>query len=154
MTEKERIQTIFRPIAVLEALTPEAVAAVPEGYCIDEYIPIRQYPFRIGRESRVKMVDGALHRVERPKSGQHQPNNDLYLVDRGVLFNISREHAQIEQESHGYVLVDRGSAAGTKINDEPIGGNDTGGRMKISDGDEIRIGTKASPYRFRFIDLS
>ena len=154
MTEKERIQTIFRPIAVLVALTPEAVAAVPEGYSIKEYIPIRQYPFRIGRESRVKMVDGKLHRVERPKSGQHQPNNDLYLVDRGVLFNISREHLQIEQESHGYVLVDRGSATGTKLNDEPIGGNDSGGRIKISDGDEIRIGTKASPYRFRFIDLS
>jgi len=74
-------------------------------------------------------------------------------VDRGVLLNISREHLQLECDGQRYVLVDRGSASGTKVNMEPVGGDDSGGKLSVKDGDELIIGTKASPYRYRFIDL-
>ena len=154
MADKKQITEMFRPIAVLEAMTPEAISAVSQGNIVNGLIPIRRFPFRIGRESRVRAVDGKIERIERPKLNQTEPNNDLYLVDRGVLLNISREHLQIECDGESYVLVDRGSASGTKVNMEPVGGDDSGGTLSVKDGDEILIGTKASPYRYRFIDLS
>lgn len=154
MVDKKQITETFRPLAVLEAMTPEALSAVSQGNIVDGFIPIRKFPFRIGRESRVRVVDGKVERIERPKLNQVDPNNDLYLVDRGVLLNISREHLQIECHPDGYVIVDRGSASGTKVNLVPVGGDDSGGRISVNDGDEIIIGTQASPYRYRFIDLS
>jgi pSer/pThr/pTyr-binding forkhead associated (FHA) protein len=153
MVDKKQITEMFRPSAVLEALTPEAISAVSQGNIINGFIPIRKFPFRIGRESRVRVVDGKIERIERPKLDQVEPNNDLYLVDRGVLLNISREHLQLECDGQNYVLVDRGSASGTKVNMEPVGGDDSGGKLSVKDGDELIIGTKASPYRYRFIDL-
>ena len=114
---------------------------------------MRKFPYRIGRESRVLVVDGRTQRVERPKLNQVEPNNDLFLLDGGTLLNISREHLQIERRGGGYVLIDRGSASGTKVNMQPVGGDDRGGEAAIKDGDEIIIGTKASPYRYRFIVL-
>lgn len=114
---------------------------------------IRRLPFRIGRESRVKKVNGRIERIERPKLDDREPNNDLYLVDRGHLLNISREHLRIEIDGDAFYLVDRGSACGTKVNGEAVGGDDQGGRTLLSDGDIITIGTTESPYRFRFLDL-
>jgi pSer/pThr/pTyr-binding forkhead associated (FHA) protein len=154
MIDKKEINDLFSPLAVLQALTPDAVSAVAPGQIIDRFVPIRKYPFRIGRESRVRVIDGKKHRVERPKLNQIEPNNDLYLVDQGVLLNISREHLQVERDGDGYKVVDRGSASGTKVNTEHVGGDDAGGTLSISDGDELKIGTQASPYRYRFIDLS
>lgn len=154
MVDKKQITEMFRPLAVLEAMTPEAISAVSQGNIIDGFIPIRKFPFRIGRESRVRVVDGKIERIERPKLNQIEPNNDLYLVDRGVLLNISREHLQLERDGEHLILVDRGSASGTKVNMEPVGGDDRGGTMAVKDGDEITIGTKASPYRYRLIDLA
>ena len=151
---KKDIVELLRPVAALEPLTPEALSAVPQDRIISTFIPIRKFPFRIGRESRVQLVDGSLHRVERPKGKQHDPNNDLYLIDRGVLFNISREHLEIEQPHEGaYIVVDRGSASGTKVNGVSIGGKDKGGKVELQDGDGIKIGTKSSPYQYRFISL-
>jgi pSer/pThr/pTyr-binding forkhead associated (FHA) protein len=154
MVDKKQITEMFRPLAVLEAMTPEALSAVSQGNIINGFIPIRKFPFRIGRESRVRVVDGKIERIERSKLNQIDPNNDLYLVDRGVLLNISREHLQIERHGDSHSIVDRGSASGTKVNLEPVGGDDSGGEISLTDGDEILIGTKASPYRYRFVDLS
>ena len=142
------------PVAALEALTPDAALAVPQSQIINGLICIRRFPFRIGRESRVKNVNGRIERIERPKLDDREPNNDLYLIDHGQLLNISREHLLIEQSGNGYVLVDRGSACGTKINDNPVGGSDEGGSGLLQDGDIITIGTMESPYRYRYIDLS
>ncbi len=153
MVDKKQIEEMFRILAVLEALTPEAVSAVPQSNILNGYIPVRKFPYRIGRESRVLVVDGRTQRVERPKLNQVEPNNDLFLMDGGALLNISREHLQIERRGSGYVLIDRGSASGTKVNMQPVGGDDRGGQTAIKDGDEIRIGTKGSPYRYRFIVL-
>lgn len=153
MIDKKQLLTTFLPIAVLQAETTDAAEAVPQQQLFDGMVCIRRLPFRIGRESRVKKVNGRIERIERPKLDDREPNNDLYLVDRGHLLNISREHLLIEVDGESFYLVDRGSACGTKVNGEPVGGEDQGGRSILKDGDIITIGTMESPYRFRFLDL-
>ena len=153
MTDKKQLLTTFLPIAVLQAETRDAAEAVPQHQLFDGMVCIKRLPFRIGRESRVKKIDGRIERIERPKLDDREPNNDLYLVDRGHLLNISREHLRIEIDGEAFSLVDRGSACGTKVNGEPVGGEDQGGRKILKDGDIITIGTLESPYRFRFLDL-
>jgi hypothetical protein len=153
MIDKKQLLTTFLPIAVLQTETPDAAEAVPQQQLFDGMVCIRRMPFRIGRESRVKKVNGRVERIERPKLDDREPNNDLYLVDRGHLLNISREHLRIELVGDAFYLVDRGSACGTKVNGEPVGGDDQGGRTILKDGDIITIGTMESPYRFRFLDL-
>jgi len=153
MIDKKQLLTTFLPMAVLQTETQDAAEAVPQQQLFDGMVCIRRMPFRIGRESRVKKVNGRFERIERPKLDDREPNNDLYLVDRGHLLNISREHLRIELVGDAFYLVDRGSACGTKVNDEPVGGDDQGGRTILKDGDIITIGTMESPYRFRFLDL-
>jgi pSer/pThr/pTyr-binding forkhead associated (FHA) protein len=63
---------------------------------------------------------------------------------------ISREHFLIDYDGQSLTLVDRGSVCGTIVQGKQIGGNRSGGRTVLQDGDEIIIGTTASPYRFRF----
>lgn len=139
------------PKAVLKALTPEAIEATPINQIVDNCIIVRQFPFRIGRESRVARISGRLERVERPKKGNSKPNNDLYLVDRGHRMNISREHFLIECRDGKYFLVDRGSACGTKVKGKNVGGDDSGGAVEIEDGDVIGVGAIGTPYIYQFI---
>ncbi len=153
MNEKHNIVETITPLAVLKAVTPEALRAVPQGLLAGEYICIRTFPFKIGRESRVRNVKGHLERIERPKRDNKEPNNDLYLIDEGRFLNISREHFQIEKDRDSFVLRDRGSACGTKLGEENIGGEDAGGVHPIKDGDIIAVGAKATPYLFQFFSL-
>ena len=153
MDDKKQILETLLPVAALQAITVEAEEAVPQSMITEGYVCIRKFPFKVGRESRVQTVKGKIERVERPKLDDREPSNDLYLVDRGQLLNISREHLLIESNGSGYLLKDRGSACGTKVNNDPVGGSDSGGTSSLSDGDEIVIGTMESPYRFRFVDL-
>lgn len=154
MEDKLNILKKHLPKAALLALTPEAVEAVPLPQIEDDLILMHHFPYKVGRESRVKQIDGRLERVERPKKDDSEPNNDLYLVDRGHLLNISREHFQIEQRDGAFYLVDRGSACGTKIGRESVGGDDTGGAQLLNDGDIIAIGAKSTPYVYRFISFT
>ena len=154
MDDKKQILTTLVPVAALQAMTTEAAEAVPLVMITEGLVCIRKFPFKIGRESRVQTVKGKIERIERPKLDDREPNNDLYLVDRGQLLNISREHLLIESSGSGYLLRDRGSACGTKVNENGVGGSDSGGSLPLNDGDEIIIGTIESPYRFRFVDLS
>ncbi len=153
MDEKIKILENVIPLAVLKAITPAAKEAAPQGQRIDDLISIRKFPFRIGRESRVRKIDGREERVERLKLDNREANNDLYLVDREELLNISREHLQIEKTESGYRLVDRRSACGTKIDGVAIGGNGKGGSVALHDGEVIGIGSKSSLYLYRFITL-
>lgn len=154
MDEKLNILNELMPIAVLKPLTPEAMAAVPQSQKFGDMILIRRFPFKIGRESRVRLVDGKVERIERPKRDDRKPNNDLYLLDQGHLLNISREHLQIEAgDNGGYTVVDRGSACGTKIADRAVGGGDLGGREPLNDGEVIGIGAKGTPYLYQFVAL-
>lgn len=153
MDEKRQILDQVMPRAVLRAMNEEAIEAIPANSRIGDLVVIRKFPFRIGRESRIRTIDGKTERVERQKLGDRQPNNDLYLIDKGKRLNISREHLQIERESGGYVLVDRGSACGTKIDGASVGGADSGGRGVLRDGDIFAIGTISTPYVYKFIVL-
>lgn len=151
MDAKDVMLAEIAPKAVLKALTPETMEAVPQALLVGDKVVIREFPFKVGRESRVRKVDGKVERIERPKRDDRDPTNDLYLVDRGHLLNISREHFQIEKNGDGYILVDRGSACGTKIDETRVGGADQEGRQVLRDGDVIAVGAKGTPYRFQFI---
>jgi hypothetical protein len=132
--------------AVLIPLTDEARSASSAApTCID------RYPFRVGRESRINATPYVKDVNERHKSNT-SPNNDLYLLDALKKLHISREHFQIEtRPDGGYDLVDRNSACGTLVGKKAVGGGDKGGRCTLVSGDNITIGTKSSPYIFRFL---
>ena len=128
----------------LIALTPEARGALGGAE-----VEITGFPFRVGRESRSLKVSGQEMSLERRASGG-KPNNDLYLLERGELLNVSREHFQIERRDTGYVLVDRGSTCGTIVEGQVVGGQNTGGTAPLRAGDVIIVGTSASPFVFKF----
>ena len=153
MSEKKNILKKLVPVAVLKAMTPAAGQAVTQTLLIDGYIPIRSFPFRVGRESRVKIVDGRVERVERVKYNQATPTNDLYLIDDGHRLNISREHFQIEQDGQKYYVYDRGSACGTFVGENALNAKNQTATAELKDGDTIVIGTKQSPYVYQFIVL-
>ena len=153
MDHKLEILTKLLPKAILQALTPEALEAVPAHFLEGDMIALSTFPFKIGRESRLIKVNGKLERMERPKKDDSPPSNDLYLIDRGHCLNISREHFEIVISDGGYTLIDRGSACGTKIDGRNIGGDDQGGSAKLQDGDEIAVGAVGTPYIFRFISF-
>jgi pSer/pThr/pTyr-binding forkhead associated (FHA) protein len=153
MDEKQKILEAITPVAVLKAMTPEAKRAVPHASLVEGVIGIRKFPFRIGRESRVKKINGKMERIERAKLDDREPSNDLYLIDDGHLLNISREHLQLEKNGSEYLLIDRGSACGTRVGDVVVGGHDDIGRLILTDGDIIAIGSKSTPYLFQFISL-
>ncbi len=153
MNDKTSILKLLTPKAVLEAISPEANASVPPSQIEHGFVKINQFPFSVGRESRVKESEGKLIRIERVKFTDHEPNNDLYLIDAVRPLNISREHFTIVKNSNGYVLIDRYSACGTAIGTNRIGGRDSGGQARLEDGDIIMIGGEDSPYRFKFICL-
>ncbi len=153
MDEKQAILEAVIPMAVLKAMTPEAKKAVPQSVLIEGVVCIRKFPFRVGRESRVKKINGKVERIERTKLDNKEPNNDLYLIDDGHLLNISREHFQINKKGDEFILFDRGSVCGTHIQDINVGGNDSPGSLTLKDGDIICVGTKTSPFVFQFITL-
>lgn len=154
METKEQILAQVLPQGVLEPLTLEARSALPQCLRSITYVMIHKLPFRIGRESRVRPTKGGLERVERPSLADDcASNNDLYLVDSGEKLNISREHLQIELRDGNYVVADRGSACGTHVGDSAIGGDGQLGVSHLCDGDTITIGTKTSPYQYRFFNF-
>lgn len=129
----------------LEALTPEAEQSLGS-----ERLAIWCLPFRVGRECRMVAGDDGLRIAERRK-GDIQPSNELYLLDTGPRLQVSRAHFQIEaDQGQGYRLVDRGSACGTIVGNQRVGGSDSGGVTPLQDGDLILVGTSESPFAFRF----
>lgn len=155
MTEKQKILEKLMPLAILKAMTPAAEQAVAQTVLVEGIVPLRTFPFRVGRESRVKMVDGKVERIERVKhgitNGSFVANNELYLIDEGHLLNISREHFQIERDGDKFYLYDRNSACGTLVEDRGVGGDNEEDTVELQDGDTITIGTRQSPYIFQFI---
>ena len=154
MRDKQSLLAEIIPKAVLKATTDEAKQAIGKNCLGEDMIGIWQFPFRIGRESRVTYVEGELVVSERRKlRDDSKPNNDIYLVDGGELLNISRQHLKIEKDENGYSVVDRRSACGTVVNDHAFGGRDEGGSCTLKDGDVVKIGGQNSPYLFEFISL-
>ena len=154
MEDKQSILKRLTPLATLKPITPETRNSITNNCLGDEFIGIWKFPFRMGRESRVERKDGEILLPERQKVSPGKPNNDIYLVDRGHFLQISRQHLQIEKTKTGYMISDRGSACGTIINTQKIGGEDRIGSYELNDGDIIKIGAEDSPYLFQFITLS
>lgn len=148
--EKAQIIRQLMPKAMLQAVSVEAKDATPSLLLHGDLVFINRFPFRVGRESRIRIVDGKIERIERPKKDNSVPNNDVYLIDNGHRLNISREHFQIEEKDGRYYVRDRGSACGTRVAEESLGGDDRGGIAEICDGDLISVGTTGTPFLFRF----
>jgi len=151
MQDKASILQLLTPKAALKAITPEAKSCVPKTCLEHGFIPITHFPFNVGRESRVQSKDGKTTRIERVKFTDHEPNNDLYLIDANRPLNISREHFTIVRDANGYSLIDRMSACGTSVGSKQIGGRDSGGKTQLEDGDIIHVGGEETPYQFQFI---
>jgi hypothetical protein len=133
-------------VAALVPSTPAARAAL-DGR---NDVRIAKFPFNVGRESRLPNPPQTPTRELR--LGAAPPLNDLYLLEPpwADLLHISREHFAIEREGDQFFVVDRGSVCGTIVAGKQIGGNRTGGRTELRNGDVIVVGTPSSQYAFRF----
>ncbi len=81
-------------------------------------VEITQTPFTLGRQS----------------------DNDLVLLDN----RISRQHARIVYDGHGYILEDSSSRHGTYVNGERIE------RCRLKDGDQLSLGV-SDAYGLTFV---
>ncbi|WP_456449076.1 FHA domain-containing protein [Hydrogenimonas sp.] len=151
--DKEAIKKEFLPKAVLIAQTEEAEVAIPIKNQHDRMIPIWKYPFRIGRESRIEIdANGHIVVKERFKHGiVTAPTNDIYLIDFGEKFQISRDHLQIDRKEGKYFLIDSGSKCGSAVNENRIGAGSETERIELKDGDTVVLGRENSPYRYTFV---
>ena len=153
MEDKESLLKKVTPLAVLKAITPEATRATTQK-CLDkDIIGIWHFPFRIGRESRFKKVNGIFVVYEREKKANEKPNNDFYLIDHEEFLHISREHFHIEKDGDSYFIKDRKSTCGTMVNDVYLHHKTKTYKYELKHGDIITIGSEDSPYKFQFICL-
>lgn len=153
MESIENLKKSILPKALLEPITIEAQESVHKGCLPKDMIGIWNFPFKLGRESRINIIDGEQVIIERKRPGRHLSSNDIYLIDSGKRLQISREHISIEFQNNEYLLTDRGSACGTKVNAETTGGKDYSGQLPLKHGDLIKLGTDESKYIFKFIVL-
>jgi Cyclic nucleotide-binding domain/FHA domain len=112
----------------LEALTPEAAAAITQNPC-----PLRSFPFKIGRKSD----DPFLY-------------NHMEIRDDDPA-QIARHHVSIERDGNGRVgVIDRGSEHGTVVDGVRIGGSHGNGPVYFEGkGGTLVLGRDDSPFRFR-----
>jgi hypothetical protein len=142
VVEQGKVSTASAP--VLRSITPTA------RLIMGDEIALNRFPFRVGREGRKQRPAGILSKLER-RPPIEPSNNELYVKDFGKVVNVSREHFQIEVKSDGsYELVDRGSACGTIVGNNVVGGNFSGGRCPLTFGDAIIVGTRQSEIVFEF----
>lgn len=130
--------------AYLKALSMQAQSALPE-----QRLRLTQFPFRVGRDSRVSPMPTGVEQERR--LGEQQANNDLYLWEPGPEFHASREHFEIVQEGSDYFLVDRKSALGTWVEGRLVGGNRKGGRVPLHNHDVIVVGSPHGGIIFKFV---
>ena len=143
----------FVPKAVLIPLTYDAKDSVVDSKTQNKLIPIFNFPFRVGRESRMSENDRGLFVKLRILKSNFQPNNDVYLVNCTSNLEISKEHFQIENIDNNYFIKDRNSTLGTKLNTEEIGKEKSNTLFPLNDGDIIKIGSSNSTYEFQFLIL-
>jgi len=113
-------------------------------------IVVDVFPFRIGRESRFGVVEGQWKSLER-RNTDVRASNDLYLIDRSIYLQISRQHCQIEkQDDETFAVRDRGSTCGTAVGSTRLDAEDGETRCPLRTGDMIQLGTEDSPFRYEF----
>lgn len=133
--------------ARLVAVTDEAARALGGT----RELRVTQFPFRVGRERRSYLVDDKPPVDVQRRRGDTPSINDVYLREEGPGgLHISGAHFAIECVDERFFLVDRGSAGGTMVAGDLIGGNRKGGRAELRDGDEVIVGNGRSRYIFRF----
>jgi putative hydrolase of the HAD superfamily len=116
-----------------------------------DFIDLHSFPFRLGRESRKASDHVSMENLER-RIGKVPPNNEFYLIDEGRRLNISREHFLIEKTDTGsFILRDRMSACGTTVRGEKGERHCQATHCDLFDGDTIIVGTRSSPYVFKFV---
>jgi pSer/pThr/pTyr-binding forkhead associated (FHA) protein len=151
---KIEIINSFVPKAVLIPLTEDAKLTITETSNSKKLIPINTFPFKIGRESRMGKSDRGLFVKLRIMSNHARPNNDIYLVDNKNTIEISKEHFEISNDKDEYLIKDRNSTLGTKLNNIEIGKEQSKYTHILKDGDIIKIGSNHSKYEFQFLILS
>lgn len=133
--------------ATLVAVTDEARRALGA----DE---IRVVPgsCKFGRERRTSPGDRKLLRgLSEQRRGPVRELNDVYLPeDPAAALQIAGAHFTIESVDGQFWLTDRASSCGTVVAGRRLGGRHKGGQTELHDGDEIIVGTRSSPYIFRF----
>lgn len=149
--EKKELLNSMIPKAVLKAITEESEHAIFTKVLGQNIIPIYSYPFKIGREARVKYIDGNVVFQDRHKLSSEESNNDAYLFDTNDFLQISREHCSIIKHDDKYILQDRGSACGSMVNQIMLGKDNNVHELK--DGDIITIGSEKSQYKYKYIVL-
>lgn len=148
MTElKAKLIDSFIPKAVLVPITIEAKNSVIETFNNQKVVPITDFPFKVGRESRMGENERGLFVKLRILSSTSRPNNDLYLVNSTSHLEISKEHFEIIEENATFFIKDRNSSNGTKINDIEISSN----KYPLKDGDVIKIGSDSSMFIYQFL---
>lgn len=150
---KQEIINSFIPKAVLVPLTEDAKLSIANTINYKKLIPINTFPFKIGRESRMEESDRGLFVKLRIMSSHSKPNNDIYLIDNKSNIEISKEHFEISNNKDEYLIKDRNSTLGTKLNDIEIGKDQKEYPHILKDGDIIKIGSNHSKYEFQFLVL-
>lgn len=146
---KELIKKMI-PKAVLHAQNEESAFATFRSCFIEETIGIWNFPFRIGRECRIKVLNNENVITSRHSTLSTITNNDLYIVDIADKLQISREHLSIVNEENKYFLIDKSSTCGTYINEVLV---EQMKKHELKDGDIIKLGSAESPYVFEFVVL-
>lgn len=134
-------------VARLVALTEEAEHALGGA----RELLLTAFPVRFGRERRTFEPGAPV--AEDIRHGSAPQLNDVYLYELpdSTSLHISGAHFAIEQVDDRFFVVDRGSACGTIVAGERVGGKRAGGRGELHHGDEIVVGTSRSRYIFRFV---
>lgn len=99
-------------------------------------VVLRKFPYRIGRWSETADVF---------------VSNDLLIKDIAPHL-LSRNHCAIERQGDMFIVHDRGSAYGTRVNTTQIGGLVTQMSAPLHRGEnELQLGGFESPYLFKII---
>jgi hypothetical protein len=150
---KSELINSFLPNAVLIPITPEGEKSILNTQIINKLIPMFEFPFKIGRESRMAKNERGLFVKLRIFNDISKPNNDIYLVNNTERLEISKEHFLIERKDDSYFIKDRKSTLGTKLNNQEIGKDNANKSYLIKDKDIIKIGSNDSKYEFQFLIL-
>lgn len=153
LSTKINLLKSITPKAVLLPLTKEASQAIAKGTTNNDLIPLINFPFKIGRESRLGKSEAGIFLKLRIITSATKPNNDIYLINNSRELQISKEHFQIEKQDNCYLLKDRGSSNGTTINGVTYGGKKEIFEQELKDGDIIKIGNEKSEFKYQFLIL-
>ncbi|APW65564.1 MULTISPECIES: FHA domain-containing protein [Arcobacteraceae] len=140
------------PNAVLLPLTKEASQSITKSSSKNDLIAMKDFPFKIGRESRLGESEKGIF-IKLRIASPTKPNNDIYLLNNSKELQISKEHFQIEKKEMNYFLKDRGSSNGMTINGISMGGKKEIFEKELKDGDIIKIGNEKSKFEYQFLIL-